>query len=127
VRVGIETMVYHIYIEPETGESMYPLAMHTEPSNLENITYGNLEVASEARALSGYSWIEMRMMRGYVVSNDIEEGSGMNKSMSITNPYLWNNLRNYSMKIGPSCLSAYSSGIIIRGHKMIIIVCQGNN
>jgi hypothetical protein len=86
VRVDIETKVYHIYIELETGESMDPLAMHIEPSNLGNITYGKSEVASEASTLSGYNWREMRMRRGYVVSTDIEEGSGMNKSMSVTNP-----------------------------------------
>jgi hypothetical protein len=99
----------------------------TEPNNLGNITYGNSEVASEAASLSGYNWREMRMRRGYVVSTNIEEGSGMNKSMSITNPYLWNNPRNYYMKIGPSRLSANSSGIIVRGHKKIINECQGNN
>jgi hypothetical protein len=127
MRVGIESKVYHIYIEPETGESMNPLAMQTEPNNLVNITYGNSEVTSEAASLSGYNWREMRMRRGYVVSTDIEEGSGMNKSMSITNPYLWNNPRNYYMKIGPSRLSANSSGIIVGGHKKIINECQGNN
>jgi hypothetical protein len=127
VRVGIETKVYHIYIKPETGESMDPLALHTEPSNLGNITYGKSEVASEAAALPGYNWREMHMRRGYVVSTVIEEGSGMNKSMSVTNPYLWNSLRNYSMKIGPSRLSANSSGIVIGGYKKIINECQGNN
>jgi hypothetical protein len=86
VRVDIETKVYHIYIELETRESMDPLAMHTEPSNLGNITYGKSEVANEASTFSGYNWREMRMRRGYVVCTDIEEGSGMNKSMSVANP-----------------------------------------
>jgi hypothetical protein len=104
---------------------MNPLAMQMEPSNLGNITYGKSEVASEATTMSGYNWREMRMRRGYVVSTDIEEGSGMNKSMFVTNPYLWNNLRNYSMKIGPSRLSANSTCIIVGGHKKI--TCQGNN
>jgi hypothetical protein len=111
----------------ECTETMNPLAMQTEPNNLGNITYRKSEVTSEAASLSGYNWREMCMRRGYVVSTDIEEGSGMNKSMSVTNPYLWNNLRNYSMKIGPSRLSANSSGIIVGGHTKIINECQGNN
>jgi hypothetical protein len=57
------------------------------------------------------------MRRGHVVSTDSEEGSGMNQSMSIISPYGWNNLSNYSMKIGPSCLSVNSNGSVIRSHK----------
>ena len=56
-------------------------------------------------------WREFRVKRGYVVHNDnAEPASKAFQSMSVSGPFIPNNLENYSKKIGPSRLSREGCG-----------------
>lgn len=134
VRVGINTKVHDVYIQPEIGQSMNPLEMQAQPSNLGNVVHGKPQFTCEAATSAGYNWREMRVNRGHIVCTDRGEPSGMNQSMSVTSPYLFDNLDDYSKKIGPSRLTIEGhsqeektlDNNIIGGYNRSTNECQGN-